>query len=66
MFAAFVGVFHVKYPSKVWVIFLITPRTENDVGDDAAKNKYVVILTPTPAKPLNITKNQNRKGAFIE
>lgn len=39
MFAAFVGVFQVKYPRSVCVIFLITPRTEKDVGDDAAKNK---------------------------
>ena len=66
MFAAFVGVFHVKYPRKICVIFLITLRIKNDVGDDAAQNKYVVIMTPTPAKPLNIIKKQNKSGAFIE
>lgn len=63
MFAALVGVFHWRYPNKVCMIFLIIPKTENDVGDVADKNKYVVIFTPTPAKPLHMTRNQNIGGA---
>lgn len=63
IFPVFVGVFHVKYPRSVCVIFFITPRTEKDVGFEADKNKYVLILTPTPAKPLNMTKSQNSGGA---
>lgn len=66
IFAAFAGVFQVKYPSSVCVIFLITPRTEKDVGVEADKKKYVVMLTPTPATPLNIVITQNKRGALNE
>lgn len=33
------------------MIFLITPRTENAVGEVAFKKRNVVILTPAAVKP---------------
>lgn len=53
---------HRIYPRRVCVIFFTTPRTENVVGEEAFRNRYVVMFTPDAVKPL--TNNNIQKSQF--